>query len=160
MTVRPASGTDIDTVAELWVQLAAEQRAHGSHLLAAENHSQARDLIGQYVHADGVAVTTQAGRTVGFVMFHTETGFYETDRTRGVIDNLYVAPGFRGDGRGSALLTHAERELRSRGADALAIEALADNAAARRLYERRGYAPHRVTFEQSVENDTHSKDDP
>lgn len=169
--MRLAAGEDVDVVADMWVSLAAEQRDHGSHLLAAENRSQARDLARQYVHADGVAVATTAGLAVGFVMFHTETGFYDTDATRGVVDNLYVRPDHRGGGVGSALLDHAEAALRDRGADVLAVEALAANEAARRLYERRGYEPHRVTYErpadtgaaaasdESTENDTHSKDD-
>ncbi|MDH5019977.1 GNAT family N-acetyltransferase [Halobacterium rubrum] len=155
----------------MWVSLAAEQRAHGSHLLAAENRGQARDLVAQYVHADGVAVAVRGGLAVGFVMFHAETGLYETDATRGVVDNVYVRPDQRGDGLGSALLDFAEDALCEDGADVLAVEALAANDAARRLYERRGYQPHRVTYERpadpgtsgagdtSTESDTHSKDD-
>jgi len=157
--VRPATGDDVDAVADMWVSLAAEQRDHGSHLRAAENRSEARDLVGQYVHADGVAVAAEGGLAVGFVMFHAETEFYETDATRGVIDNLYVRPDARGGGLGSALLDYAEGALRDRDADVLAVEALAANEAARRLYESRGYEPHRVTYERPAESDTHSKDD-
>jgi ribosomal protein S18 acetylase RimI-like enzyme len=157
--VRSATGGDVDAVADMWVALADEQRAHGSHPLAAENRSQARDLIAQYVHADGIAVAVRGTIPVGFVMFHAETGFYETDATRGVVDNLYVRPDQRGDGLGSALLDYAEDALRQRGVDVLAVEALAANEAARRLYESRGYEPHRVTLERSAESDTHSKDD-
>lgn len=159
VSVRPATGEDVDSIADMWVALADEQRAHGSHLLAAENRSQARDLVAQYVHADGVAVATLGGIPVGFVMFHAETGFYETDATRGVVDNVYVRPDQRSEGFGSALLEYAEDALRERDADVLAVEALAANEAARRLYERRGYEAHRVTLERSAENDTHSKDD-
>jgi ribosomal protein S18 acetylase RimI-like enzyme len=171
MTVRAATGEDVAAVASMWVALAAEQRNHGSHLLAVENQSRARDLVAQYVHANGVAVAERAGDRVGFVMVHTETGFYETDATRGVVDNLYVDPEHRGDGVGSALLDWGEARLREEDADVLAVEALWANEGARRLYERRGYDPHRVTYEQSadsdqststaqsVESDTHSKDD-
>jgi ribosomal protein S18 acetylase RimI-like enzyme len=158
MDVSAATGDDVAAVTEQWVALAAEQCDHGSHLLAAENRQQARELISQYVHADGVAVARHDGQRVGFVMFHVETGLYETDATRGVVDNLYVVPDARGDGVGSALLDHAEAQLRERGADALAVEALWDNEGARRLYRNRGYHRHRVTFEQSVESDTHTRD--
>ncbi|MFB6071552.1 MAG: GNAT family N-acetyltransferase [Halobacterium sp.] len=158
MTVRAATGDDVAAITEFWVALAAEQREHGSHLFAEENRGQAKDLIRQYVHADGCAVATRGDATVGFVMFHVETGMYDTDATRGFVDNVYVAPGARGEGVGSALLDHAEAELRDRGADALAVEALWDNEHARRLYERRGYAPHRITLEKRVESDTHTKD--
>ena len=158
MDVTAATGDDVAAVTEQWVALAAEQRDHGSHLLAAENRQQAQELIAQYVHAGGVAVARRDHLRVGFVMFHVETGLYETDATRGVVDNLYVVPDARGDGVGSALLDHAEAELRERGADVLAVEALWGNEGARRLYERREYDVHRVTFERSVESDTHTKD--
>lgn len=161
MDVRFATGDDVAAVTEQWVALAREQRAHDSHLLHDENREQARDLVGQYVHADGIAVATTAGDgessfsgdsspIVGFVMFHVETGFFETDVTRGVVDNVYVVPDARDQGVGTALLEFAEGELADRGADVLAVEALWDNEAARRLYERRGYDQHRVTYERAA----------
>jgi ribosomal protein S18 acetylase RimI-like enzyme len=149
MDVRAATGDDVAVVTELWVTLAREQRAHGSHLLPAANRDQARDLVAQYVHADGVAVADDDG-VVGFVMFHAETGFFETDATRGVVDNVYVTPDARDEGVGSALLDYAEAELAERGATVLAVEALWENEPARRLYEGRGYDPHRITFEQPL----------
>lgn len=159
MEIRAATSDDVDGLADLWVSLAAEQRDHGSHLLADENRGQARELAAHYVHTDGCAVAEEAGRVVGFVMHHVETGLYETDVTRGVIDNLYVVPESRGEGVGSALLDFAEDALRDQGADVLAVEAMWDNEDARRLYEHRGYDRHRVTFEKQAESDTHSKDD-
>lgn len=168
MPVAAATSDDVAAVTEQWVELAAEQRDHGSHLLATENREQARDLVAQYVHADNCAVAWRDDggvdccddACVGFVMFHVETGFYETDSTRGVVDNIFVRPDARGDGVGSSLLDYAEDALRESGADVLAVEALWDNEGARRLYERRGYDPHRVTLERPVESDTHSKDPP
>ncbi|MCG1003349.1 MULTISPECIES: GNAT family N-acetyltransferase [Halobacterium] len=153
MEVAAATGDDVEAVTELWVALAREQRAHGSHLFAAENREQARDLVAQYVHTGDCGVVRHAGQPVGFVMFHVETGFFETDATRGVVDNVYVLPDARGDGLGSSLLDYAEHQLREAGADILAVEALWDNEAARRLYERRGYAPHRVTMEKQADGD-------
>jgi ribosomal protein S18 acetylase RimI-like enzyme len=160
MNVAAATSDDVAAVTDQWVALAAEQREHGSHLRAAENRGQARDLVAQYVHADNCAVAWRDDERVGFVMFHLETGFYETDAHRGVVDNVYVIPEARGQGVGSALLDFAEDALREGGADVLAVEALWANEAARRLYERRGYDPHRVTLERPVESDTHSKDPP
>ena len=158
MEVTAATGDDVAVVADMWVALAEEQRDHGSHLLAEPNRQAARDLIAQYVHAEGCAVARRGGHHVGFVMHHVETGMYESDSTRGVVDNIYVVPRARNDGVGSALLDHAEADLRDEGADVLAVESLWTNDAARRLYERRGYEPHRVVYEQSAKNDTHSKD--
>jgi ribosomal protein S18 acetylase RimI-like enzyme len=41
----------------------------------------------------------------------------------------------------------------------VSIEVLADNDAAKRLYDRRGYDPHRIELRKRLENDRHSKDD-
>lgn len=150
--VTAATGDDVAAVTEFWVALAREQRRHGSHLRAAENRQQARDLVAQYVHADGIGVARADGQPVGFVMFHVETGFFETDADRGVVENVYVVPDARGEGVGSALLDYAEAALADRGADVLAVEALWGNEDARRLYERRGYEAHRVTLEKAVES--------
>ncbi len=154
MEVTAATGDDVGAVTELWVALAREQRAHGSHLLAVENREQARDLVAQYVHTGDCAVARSSGRPVGFVMFHVETGFFETDATRGVVDNVYVLSDVRGEGVGSKLLDYAENQLCEAGADVLAVEALWNNEAARRLYERRGYAPHRVTMEKPADTES------
>jgi ribosomal protein S18 acetylase RimI-like enzyme len=59
----------------------------------------------------------------------------------GEIESLAVLPEHRGRGLGSEPLTRLERELRAGGVTDLVIGALAGNAAAIRLYERRGYRP-------------------
>ena len=56
------------------------------------------------------------------------------------INGLAVAPTARGRGVASALLTAAAEEARSRGARKLSLHTFSTNTAARRLYERHGYA--------------------
>ncbi|MFB6218966.1 MAG: N-acetyltransferase family protein [Halobacteriaceae archaeon] len=157
--VGPATVEDLDALVELWVALVADQRDHGAHLLAEENRSTARDFLGQHVAGDRVLVARDGDALVGFATFHVESGAYEQDTTRGVVDNVYVAPPYRDAGVGSALLDAAEAELAARGADTLSLSVLAGNDGARRLYERRGYRPHRVTLERPAESDTHTRDD-
>jgi ribosomal protein S18 acetylase RimI-like enzyme len=53
--------------------------------------------------------------------------------------SIAVAPEARGAGIGEALLAAAERGARARGREWFRLEVRTDNAAARRLYERRGY---------------------
>lgn len=96
-------------------------------------------------------------RIVGFVMFGPETGSFDLDVSRGVVENLYVLPAYRGEGRGSALLEAAETRLFERGFDRVCLDVMAGNEAARRFYARHGYAPHRVQLEKGPKNDTHSK---
>ena len=62
------------------------------------------------------------------------------DRT-GEIESLSALPECRGSGLGSLLLEQLESHLHERGVNDLILGALAGNADAIRLYERRGYQP-------------------
>jgi ribosomal protein S18 acetylase RimI-like enzyme len=142
-----------ETVTELWVALAEGQRAHGSHLLAEANRTRVREAVVRHAVSDTLLVA-RTDEVVGFVTFDTEGGHYEQDCTRGVVQNLYVVPGHRGEGVGARLLAAAEQRLAARGADTVALEVMADNEAARRFYRREGYTPHRVELEKRVESDS------
>ncbi|MCO8267504.1 GNAT family N-acetyltransferase [Haloferax sp. AB510] len=184
MRVSSAAFSDLDDLADLWVELAADQRTFGSHLRADANRTPIREALARHVAADGVLVAregqendatgeadegdgggaenvgdTETGDIVGFVMFDIEAGAYEQDATRGMIRNLFVRPVYRDAGVGARLLAAAEAALGEAGADTVALDVLADNDAARRFYRRHGYQPHRVELEKSMRNDTHSKED-
>ncbi|MFB6119891.1 MAG: GNAT family N-acetyltransferase [Halobacteriaceae archaeon] len=158
MRIEAAEQADVAALADLWVSLVADQRAYGAHLLAAANRERVREFLANFVATDSVVVARDAG-IVGFVMFRIESGAYEQDATRGFVDNVFVRPARRGEGIGSRLLDAAEDALAERGADVAALSVLADNEDARRLYERRGYSPHRITMERPLESDTSSSVD-
>ncbi|WP_432980625.1 N-acetyltransferase family protein [Dactylosporangium sp. CA-233914] len=63
-------------------------------------------------------------------------------RLRGVpiLSNVQVAPDLRRQGVGSAIMRAAEGYARARGRAYIALGVTATNAAARRLYAKRGYA--------------------
>ena len=163
--VTPATTDDADTVADLWVALAADQRRHGSTLLAAANHNAVREWAASRAVTGELFVARDSGETdataalLGFVGFTLEHGGYDRDYSRGVVSNLYVVPERRGEGVGSALLHAAEQALSSAGADAVVLEALANNDQARAFYAEHGYEPHRIECRKRLENDKHSKDD-
>ncbi|PSQ24966.1 GNAT family N-acetyltransferase [Halobacteriales archaeon QS_9_67_17] len=147
----------MDALAELWIDLAADQQAHGSHLLAAANRASIRESLAQRVVSGGVFVAREdadGGDILGFVTFYPESGGYEQDTDRGVVENLYVVPGRRGEGIGSDLLTAAENALADGGMEAVTLDAMVANEAARRFYRRHGYEPHRVEFERRLERET------
>jgi ribosomal protein S18 acetylase RimI-like enzyme len=141
-------------VADLWVELAREQRAFGSHLRAAENRATIREAIVRAIIAGGVLVAREGDAIVGFVMFGPEPERYEQDVSRGVIRNIVVRPDYRNAGIGAELLVAAEAELAASGFDVVSLSTLADNEAARRFYARAGYEPHRIDFEKSLESDS------
>lgn len=152
VTVRIEQGTlqSAEPVAELWVELAESQRSHGSHLAGAANRSQAKDTIAQQAVTGGLLVARNDDELVGFVTFSTEQGSYEQSVERGLVHDLFVRPTYRGEGIGSRLLARAERKLAAEDVDAVSLEVLAANEAARRFYERHGYEPHRLEVEKSL----------
>jgi ribosomal protein S18 acetylase RimI-like enzyme len=159
VAIAAATPADADAVADLWVALATDQRRHGSNLRADANRDAIRESLARHAADGGLTVARADGDIVGFVRFGVERGPLRQDCTRGAVHDLYVDPEWRGAGVGTRLLDAAEAALRDREVDAIAVEALADNTDAIRLYERRGYRPHRIEFEQEVENDKRSRGD-
>jgi ribosomal protein S18 acetylase RimI-like enzyme len=151
--VRAPEPDELDAVVDMWVALAAGQRDHGSHLLAEANRAAVGETFARDLVVGGLRVAA-SDDLHGFVSFALDTGQYEEDHVRGVVRNLYVRPESRGEGVGSRLLDAAEAALAAKGAEAVRLEAMATNDAAREFYERRGYSPHRVAFEKRVESDT------
>ncbi|MFC7236399.1 GNAT family N-acetyltransferase [Halosegnis marinus] len=145
--------SSLDDLVDLWVDLAAGQRAFGSHLLAEGNREAIRDALSRRIVAGGCLVARDPD-PVGFVTFYPESQAYGQDRERGVVENLYVVPARRGEGIGTELLRAAETALAEGGADAVALEVLADNDAARSFYAERGYDAHRIEMERPVERET------
>ena len=172
-TVKRPPTDAAEAVADMWVDLAADQRRHGSHLLAGPNRERVREAVLRGIATDSLLVAADGDDLVGFVTFEVESGVYEQDLTRGLVENVYVVPERRGEGIGSALLAAAENRLRERGCDAFFLEILAANGSARRFYREAGYEPHRIQFERpadgdgscggdtgtATESDTHTRDD-
>lgn len=163
-----------DALAGWWIALADEQRQYRSHLLGEANRRLIREAIARHITTGGLLIARLDGergsRTdvedpldrrqgngaeladiVGFVMFGPETGSYEQSIDRGIMENVYVRPEYRNRGVGTALLEAAEATLYEQGVDAIALEVMADNEAARRFYAERGYKPHRLELEASIE---------
>ncbi len=162
-TIELASRDDLDTLADLWVDLARDQRRYESAVRPEANREAMRETLGAYLVNDGLLVARLDGTIVGFVSVSIERGTLELDTTRGLLSNIYVRPAYRGRGIGTALLEAAEDSLAERGVDTMLLEVMAENEAARRFYRRHGYDEFRVSMSRSLadrgENDTHSKED-
>jgi ribosomal protein S18 acetylase RimI-like enzyme len=145
-----APGIDsADRLADLWVELAADQRAYRSHLHADENRERVREAMLRHL-VTGDLLAAYDPDIVGFVMFNLESGAYEQDVTRGVVQNIYVVPDKRGTGVGGALLDAAEAALAEQGADVVTLDVMAGNEDAQRFYRRHGYREHRVSVEKEL----------
>jgi ribosomal protein S18 acetylase RimI-like enzyme len=160
MEIEASTMATVDELAGLWVALARDQRAYGSHLKPEANRESVREGLARGIVTGGVLVArAEDGTIAGFVQFSPESEAYAQDVTRGVIENLYVRLGYRGAGIGSELLEAAEEQLFDADADRVRLEVLAANDDARRFYAQHGYTPHRVELEKAPENDNHTKED-
>ena len=163
-TIERASPDDIEAVADMWVRLARDQRRYDSYVYADANRETMRETLAAHQVNDGLLVAREGDSVVGFASFSIERGSLDLDADRGLLSNIYVEPGARGQGLGTALLEAAEDELAAQGAEVVVLEVMARNEAARRFYDRHGYETYRVAMERSLdddrsENDTHSKED-
>jgi GNAT superfamily N-acetyltransferase len=61
-----------------------------------------------------------------------------------LLDELYVVPGRRNEGLGSAVLREVEAEVRRRGGEVMEINVDGEDVDARRFYERHGYSTDRA----------------
>ncbi|SEQ40029.1 GNAT family N-acetyltransferase [Natrinema salaciae] len=162
-TIEPASRDDLETLADLWVRLARDQRRYDSAVRPDANRETMRETLAAYRVTDGLLVARLEGDIVGFASVSIERGSLELDTTRGLLSNIYVEPAYRGRGIGTALLEAAEESLSRQGAEELLLEVMANNESARRFYRHNGYDEFRVTMARSLEdreeNDTHSRED-
>ena len=150
-TIERASPSEVDAVAEMWVRLARGQRAYDSYVRPEANREAMRESLAAYAAGDGLLVARVDGDLAGFASVSIERGTLELDATRGTLSNLYVEPGFRDQGVGSALLEAAESTLAEKGADVVVLEVMAANEDARRFYRRHGYDTFRVTMDRTLD---------
>ena len=90
--------------------------------------------------AGGDVVAVLAGEPAMAVALVTMRPNVWYDGPVALLDELYVAPGSRGQGVGSALLARVEAIAQQRGTELLEINVDGDDTDARRFYERHGYA--------------------
>jgi len=149
--IRHATTADLEALLACWLSLVAHGREHGLHLRTDANRTIARETLAAAIADDRAFVADEDDAVVGFCSLSLERGGFDRDAPRGVVENLYVDPGARGDGLGSALLAAGEDRLRELGAEIVAVETMAADEAAGEFYAERGYAPHRLTLEKRVE---------
>ncbi len=133
---RPATESDVGTLLELMRALYDED---GSTALREDSAETA--LRGLLAAPDRglVWVIEQGGEAAGYLVltwgysleFHGRDAF---------IDELYVAPRYRGAGLGLQAVAWAEDACRAHGAGAVHLEVELDNERAHALYRRSGFA--------------------
>lgn len=125
--IRPVGGTDVTAIAALQVRAWQENYGHfvdEAHMpVVGDREALLQDLLpGQAWLAE------RDGQIAGVI------GLAD-----GEVKVLYVDPPHQGRGVGSALLAHAEAQLRAGGHVRATLWAFRDNVDGRAFYERRGW---------------------
>jgi ribosomal protein S18 acetylase RimI-like enzyme len=152
--IRPGSVADLPAIEPLWVAV-HHRHAESMPELAPYvddattwSHRSAlyRELLAK---PDTVLLLAETGGAlVGYGLAHVleveETWMpdtWETGARIGEIESLSVLPGHRGSGIGTRLMDALEAALADSGVADLMLGVLPGNAAAIRMYQRRGYRP-------------------
>lgn len=152
--LRVGSAADIDLVEPLWVAVHHRHIESMPELAPYVDDTQTwrarRELYEELLAKPDslLLLATVDGELIGYGLTHVMpvAGSWIEDTWRtgdrvGEIESLSVLPAYRGTGLGSELLERLEAHLRDLGVEDMILGALAGNADAVRLYERRGYRP-------------------
>lgn len=137
--VRQAETGDVGDIARLIGQLRSAEDLEGEP---------DADAVRAYLAEDGVRafVATDHGAVVGVVTVRTVADLFHGGPSA-LVQELVIDAGSRGAGHGGALLDAAVDFARSRGCAEIGVSTGADNTAARRLYESRGFEEEGVVLE-------------
>jgi len=128
--VRPATGTDLDLLRELY-------RSFSVEIPPPEyvDFDLAKELleVDEYVRQHVALVAEDQGTVAGFVLARMK------GTRHGWISDLYVTPDARGSGIAKELLREALAALKVKGAEAIELDVQPWNQPARAMYERWGF---------------------
>jgi ribosomal protein S18 acetylase RimI-like enzyme len=154
VTLRHGGADDLPLLEPLWLAIhhrhAASMPGLAPYVSDEESWAERRALYADLLAKPGTVLVLAygGGAPIGYGMATVtptgETWVADTWRTGhriGEVETLGVLPEFRGRGIGGRLLDVLDGELAAAGVRDVVIGALAGNAAAIRLYERRGFRP-------------------
>jgi ribosomal protein S18 acetylase RimI-like enzyme len=130
MNLRVATEADLSRLKELW--LAFEAEVPPPPYLDADHEVEFRE-IEAIVKKDVAVLAERDGEAIGFTLARMKGA------RLGYVSDLYVIPDARRERVAQALTREAVRILRAQGAEAVQLEVLVDNGAARSVYERWGF---------------------
>jgi ribosomal protein S18 acetylase RimI-like enzyme len=154
VAITRAGAEALDRLRPLWLELHHHHQAVGGPALGPyvdddTSWTACRATYAELLAREGFVLLAERGDDlVGYalvaIMPVSDTILDDTWRTGervAEIETVCVAPSERGAGIGSALLDRIDEELEAAGIADVLIGAVATNAGAIRLYERRGFRP-------------------
>lgn len=142
-SIRTGRREDARAAAELWMQSAGEHAGYDSvYETARDAEKTMRHFLADLAASrhSFLFVAEGEGGVVAFVSGELREGSPTfRSRTWASVDDVYVAPGHRGNGIGHALIERVATWARERGAQGVSLQVAAGNARARKFYERLGF---------------------
>lgn len=148
MRIRPARSDDLPALLELAGRLAEfgmPPWRTGGEIVEAERLTLGRALQAASPDAPVFVAEDDAGPPLGLMHLETLVDYFTT-RPHAHVAILVVAASAEGRGVGRALLDLADRWARERGHPFVTLNVFAQNARARGVYERLGYAPETLRY--------------
>jgi GNAT superfamily N-acetyltransferase len=142
-TIRPGRREDAADAASLWMQSAAEHRAHDQVYATAPGAEKTMRRFLADVANSGYSflfVAVAGDRTVGFISGELRQGSPSfLPKTWASVDDVFVEPDYRNLGMGRALLQSVEAWAKERDADGISLQVAAANVRGRKFYEDLGF---------------------
>ena len=142
ITIRPATPTDIETIVDFSRRLNEEDPSFTGDFHF--DTALVRTALAQFLAQPslGRAWLVDDGTTpIGYVVL--TFGFsLESQGQDGIIDEIYLAANYRGQGIGTQLLEFVETEARQSGLKKLYLEVERANTRAQKFYEQHGFEDH------------------
>ncbi len=137
----PADRAFIETLGKRTVMSSVSARRHPQPETVLANYERLLEIVDTRAHV--ALVGELAGERAGFILVVDSMPDEVTGDDQAFVAYMAVERAARGKGVGRALLAAAEDEARKRGVPYMALMVTEENAAARSLYERSGYATER-----------------
>jgi len=143
-TVRPATVVDVEAVTAMWLKMAEMHAAYDPqrwHWCEAPAEKWAKFFVDSLARDSAVILVAadRADRPVGFLVGAIAAASpVMAVRTRAEVSDLYIEPGLRRSGLGTALLNEAFDRFGRRGAEQVVLSVAVANTEAIRLYEKLG----------------------
>jgi GNAT superfamily N-acetyltransferase len=156
LTIRPATRSDRQNLRAAIVELQEhERRLHATRLPGEQIAGAYLDWMLGQAEASGAALVAEAdgtfaGFAAGWVVEDDAIAETADSNRYGLVSDVCVLAPYRGRRIASRLIEAIEAHLAYAGVLRIRIGALAANTAARRSYERSGYAPYEVVYEKVV----------
>ncbi len=156
LKIRPAKPSDGPRLRAAVAELHEHERSlHNSRLPGEETADAYLAWMLAEAQAGGAVLVAEtggafAGFAAGWIVQDNVIEETPDSNRCGYVSDVCVLPPFRGRRIAPALLGALEARLRRRGVARIRLSALAANAAARKVYERSGYALYEVVYEKSA----------